>query len=66
MSDAYLVSLPQGEVASALFLAVVLVAVGNSGVFVQNRGCGLEVSELRGDLDADERVEMGNTCLGGE
>ena len=33
---------------------------------VQNRGFGLEVSDLRGDLDANERVEMGNTCLGGE
>ena len=33
---------------------------------VQNRGFGSEVSDLRGDLDAAERVEMGNTCLGGE
>ena len=33
---------------------------------VQNRGFCFEVSNLRGDLDADERVEMGNTCLGGE
>ena len=33
---------------------------------VQNRGFGSEVSDLRGDLDANERVEMGNTCLGGE
>ena len=33
---------------------------------VQNRDFGSEVSDLRGDLDADERVEMGNTCLGGE
>ena len=33
---------------------------------VQNRGCGLEVSDLRGDLGANERVEMGITCLGGE
>ena len=28
----------------------------------KNRGCGSEVSDLRGDLDANERVEMGNTC----
>ena len=33
---------------------------------VQNRGFGLEVSDLWAGLDADERVEMGNTCLGGE
>ena len=33
---------------------------------VQNRGFGSEVSDLRGDLDANERVEMRNTCLGGE
>ena len=32
----------------------------------KNRGFGSEVSDLRGDLDANERVEMGNTCLGGE
>ena len=32
----------------------------------KNRGFGPEVSDLRGDLDANERVEMGNTCLGGE
>ena len=33
---------------------------------VKNRGFGLEVSDLRGDLDAAERVEIGKTCLGGE
>ena len=27
---------------------------------------GSEVRDLRGDLDADERMEMGNTCLGAE
>ena len=32
---------------------------------VQNRGVGSEVSDLRGGLGADERVEMGSTCLGG-
>ena len=33
---------------------------------VQNRGFGLEVSDFGGDLDANESVEMGSTCLGGE
>ena len=33
---------------------------------VQNRGVGSEVSHLRVDLDADEPVELGNACCGGE
>ena len=36
-----------------------------SGVEIK-RGFWWFVSDLEGDLDANERVEMGNTCLGGE
>ena len=32
---------------------------------VQNRGFDMEISDFRGDLGADERVEMGSACLGG-
>ena len=35
-------------------------------VVCKNRGFGLEVSNLRGGLSADARMEVGSTCLGGE